>query len=112
MLKLIQQLKVFVLVTIAWVFFRAGSIDEAFQMIKLMFSTDFSMNITQLCAGKGPFNLVLSFLAVLFLLLIYFLPKDMRFKSMKANIAFLTVSIVLLFILSKDAQGEFIYFQF
>lgn len=111
-LRLIQQLKVFVLVTIAWVFFRAGSIDEAFQMIKLMFSTDFSMNLTQLSAGKGPFNLVLSILAILFLTLIYFLPKDMQFKSMKANIAFLTFSIVLLFILSKDAQGEFIYFQF
>ena len=112
LIKLIQQLKVFVLVTIAWVFFRAGSIDEAFQMIKLMFSTDFSMNLTQLSAGKGPFNLVLSFLAILFLMLIYFLPKDMQFKNIKANIAFLTVSIVLLFIFSKDAQGEFIYFQF
>lgn len=111
-LKLSKQVLVFILVTIAWVFFRASTIDEAINMMKLMFSTDFSLNLTQLSAGKGPFNLLLSFIVILFLLLAYYLPLDMRFKSQKLNIAFLCVSIVLLFILSKDAQGEFIYFQF
>ena len=111
-IKLVKQLIVFVLVTIAWVFFRAATFDEAFQMMKLMFSADLSLNLTQLSAGKGPFNLVLSFAVIFLLMLAYFLPLDMKFKSLKANIAFLTVAIFLLFILSKDAQGEFIYFQF
>lgn len=111
-LKLFNQFKVFVLVTIAWVFFRAASIDEAMHMIKLMFSTDFTLNMTQLTAGKGPFNLMLCFLAIAFLMAAYFLPLDMKFKNTKVNIAFLSISIVLLFLLSKDAQGEFIYFQF
>ncbi len=111
-LKLFNQLKVFVLVTIAWVFFRAASLDEAMHMIKLMFSTDFTLNMTQLTAGKGPFNLMLCFLAIAFLFAAYFLPLDMKFKNIKVNVAFLTISIILLFLLSKDAQGEFIYFQF
>lgn len=111
-LKLVEQFLVFVLVTIAWVFFRAGSLDEAMQMMKLMFSNDISFNLTQLSAGKGPFNLALSFLAIIFLVLAYFLPIDMKFKNLKANIGFLIIAIFLLFVLSKDAQGEFIYFQF
>lgn len=110
--KLIQQAIVFILVTVAWVFFRASTLSEALQMIKLMFSADISFNLTELSAGKGPFNLLLSLVAVVFLFLIYFLPAEMRFKNLKLNIAFLTTVIFLLFILSKDAQGEFIYFQF
>jgi alginate O-acetyltransferase complex protein AlgI len=112
LVKLGEQLLVFVLVTVAWVFFRASSLHEAMQMMKLMFSNDISFNIAQLSAGKGPFNLVLSFLVIGFLMIAYFLPRDMQFKSIKANIGFLIVAIFLLFILSKDAQGEFIYFQF
>jgi D-alanyl-lipoteichoic acid acyltransferase DltB (MBOAT superfamily) len=111
-INLFKQLTVFVLVTVAWVFFRASSIDEAMQMIKLMFSTDLSFNLTQLSAGKGAFNLVLSFMAILVLFLGYFLPADMRFSNHKLNVGFLIITIFLLFILSKDAQGEFIYFQF
>ena len=110
--KLFKQLLVFILVTIAWVFFRAATLDEAVQMIKLMFSCDISFNLTQLSAGKGPFNLALSFGVILLLVAAYFLPLDMKFKSLKANISFLIATIFLLFILSKDAQGEFIYFQF
>jgi D-alanyl-lipoteichoic acid acyltransferase DltB (MBOAT superfamily) len=111
-LKLFKQLTVFLLVTVAWVFFRASSIDEAAQMIKLMFRTDLSFNLTQLSAGKGPFNLVLSFMVILTLFLTYFLPIDMRFRNQKVNVGFLIITIFLLFILSKNAQGEFIYFQF
>jgi alginate O-acetyltransferase complex protein AlgI len=112
LVKLSEQFLVFVLVTIAWVFFRANSLHEAMQMIKLMFSNDISFNMTQLSAGKGPFNLALSFLVIVFLMLAYFLPRDMQFKNVKANIGFLIITIFLLFVLSKDAQGEFIYFQF
>jgi hypothetical protein len=77
-----------------------------------MFTSDISFNLTQLSAGKGPFNLVLSFLAIGFLMLMYFLPMDMQFKSRRSNILFLTAVMFLLFVLTKDAQGEFIYFQF
>lgn len=111
-IRLFKQLTVFVLVTIAWVFFRAGTLDEAVQMLKLMFSSDVSFNLTQLSAGKGPFNLLLSLIVILFLILAYFLPVEMKFKTIKTNIGFLAATIFLLFILSKDAQGEFIYFQF
>ncbi len=111
-IKLVKQLAVFMVVTIAWVFFRASSLDEAMHMIRLMLSCDFSTDVTQLFASKGPFSFGISLLVILFLLLAYFLPIDMRFKTIGRNIAFLSILIFLLFILNQDAQGEFIYFQF
>jgi alginate O-acetyltransferase complex protein AlgI len=112
LLKLFNTLKVFVLVTIAWVFFRAANVHEAMQMMKLMFSFDLHADPIQLYAGKGSFNFALTFLVTGFLMLMYFLPKDLHFKTLTRNIVFLSGSIFLLFILSKDAGGEFIYFQF
>lgn len=110
--RLFNILKVFVLVTIAWVFFRAANMTEAMQMMKLIFSFDGHVDPIQLYAGKGSFNFALTFLVITFLMLVYFLPKDLHFKSLFRNVTFLSVSIFLLFILSKDASGEFIYFQF
>ena len=112
LIKIFNQLKVFFLVTIAWVFFRAVNFDQAMQMMKLMFSFDGHLDPIQLYAGKGAFNFALTFLAVGFLILSYFLPKDLHFKSTGRNVAFLSVSVFLLFILTKDASGDFIYFQF
>jgi alginate O-acetyltransferase complex protein AlgI len=112
LLKIFNQVKVFILVTIAWVFFRAHTMNEAMHMIRLMFSCDFSLDPVQLFAGKGPFNFLLSFVVVGFLIAAYFLPKNMQFKTIGRNVAFLSVFILLLFVLSQDAQGEFIYFQF
>jgi alginate O-acetyltransferase complex protein AlgI len=112
LIKTFNQLKVFMLVTIAWVFFRAANLDQAMQMMKLMFSFDLHFDSVQLYAGKGAFNFALSFLALGFLMLSYFFPKDLQFKSLSRNVAFLSVFILLLFILTKDASGDFIYFQF
>jgi alginate O-acetyltransferase complex protein AlgI len=112
LLKLFNTLKVFLLVTIAWVFFRAANMQEAVHMMKLMFTFDLKVDAIQLYAGKGSFNLALTFLVIGFLMLIYFLPKDLHFKTLTRNVAFLSGTIFLLFILSKDASGEFIYFQF
>jgi D-alanyl-lipoteichoic acid acyltransferase DltB (MBOAT superfamily) len=112
LLKIFNTLKVFILVTIAWVFFRAANMNEAMQMMKLMFNFDGHVDAIQLYAGKGAFNFGLTFLVIIFLMLAYFLPKDLRFKNMKRNVAFLSLFIFLLFVLSKDATGDFIYFQF
>lgn len=111
-LNLFKQFAVFVLVTVAWVFFRAADVSQAMQMIKLMFSCDFSLDNVQLFAGKGPFNLMISLLVIAGLMFAYYLPLDLKFKTIGRNVIFLSIVIFLLFILTQDAQGEFIYFQF
>jgi alginate O-acetyltransferase complex protein AlgI len=105
-------LQVFVLVTFAWVFFRAESLSDAEAFVGKLFAMDFSLNLWQLFAENGPLNFALSFFVIGILFLSYLLPRDLRFKRYGANLAFLVITILLILILGKDATGEFIYFQF
>lgn len=103
---------VFALVSVAWVFFRAKSVDEAFRLFGVLLRGDFSTNMAQLTAGKGPLSLLFSAAMLVLLMAAEKLPADMRFKSYAKNIIFLTISIFLIIILGKNTENEFIYFQF
>ncbi len=107
--KLINQLTVFVLVTFAWIFFRAENFGVANGIIHKLFARDYSMNLTQLSAEKGPLNLIMSFFVIGLLGLSYKLPVNMKLKH---NLLFLTVTTFIIIILGKNAGAEFIYFQF
>ena len=110
--KLLNQLTVFVLVTFAWVFFRAENFDKAYAMIAKICEGDFSYNLPQICAEKGPLNLLLSFGAILLLLFTYKLPAHLTFEKQKTSVIFLSIFIFIILILGKDVGAEFIYFQF
>jgi len=105
----LNRVAVFILVTFAWIFFRAENFQKASQMIHKLCEMNFSKNMTQLSAEKGPFNLLLSFVFIGVLFLSYRLPKSMKLKH---NVLFLFATILLIIILGKDAKSEFIYFQF
>lgn len=107
--KFINQLIVFVLVTFAWIFFRAENFDKAMAMIHKLTSCQFSFNLTQLSAEKGPFNLLLSFFVIGLLGLSYRLPANLKLRN---NLAFLVITTVIIIILGKNEGAEFIYFQF
>jgi D-alanyl-lipoteichoic acid acyltransferase DltB (MBOAT superfamily) len=109
---LADGLMVFVLVTFAWIFFRAKTLAQAKAFIGKLFAMDFSLNLWQIFAENGPLNFALSILVIGMLFLSYRLPKDLRFKHYGSNLAFLVILIFLILILGKDATGEFIYFQF
>jgi alginate O-acetyltransferase complex protein AlgI len=102
----LSQLLVFIFLCFTWVFFRAESFDKVKQIFKTLFSFNFHFNLTQLCAEKGPLNLVLSFFV---LFLFYFLNK--LYKS-KWGFMFSLLAFFLLIILGKDGSKTFIYFQF
>ncbi|MCC6181483.1 MAG: MBOAT family protein [Bacteroidia bacterium] len=107
--KLLNILTVFFLVSFAWVFFRAQNFDQAMLFYKKLCSFDFTLNLTQICAEKGPLNLLLSFVALGFLFLSYYLPKDLKIKH---NVLFLFTIFFLIVILGKNGHSDFIYFQF
>lgn len=107
--KFIKQVVVFILVTFAWIFFRAENFHKAKQVIGKLFEFNFSHNLTQLSAGKGPLNLALSLLVIGLLWLSYLLPANMK---MKHSLLFLVVTTFIIIILGKNAGAEFIYFQF
>ena len=99
----------FFLVSFAWIFFRAENFHVAGQMINKLMQHDFSLNMSQLSAGKGPLNLVLSFVVIFILGLSYLLPRDLKLRY---NLLFMFCVTFLILILGRDVKSEFIYFQF
>lgn len=107
--KFINQLTVFVLIAIARIFFRSENFHKASQVIHKILECNFSRNMVQITASKGPLNLMLDFLVVGLLFLSYKLPANLKLKN---NLLFLTVTVFLIIILGKNAATDFIYFQF
>jgi len=105
----LNRMAVFILVTFAWIFFRAPGVDQAFKVMQKIVSFDFSRNLTIISAQKGPLNLFLSFGVIVILGCSYLLPKNLQMKNSALFIAFTTFIIILA---GKDVGAEFIYFQF
>ena len=110
--KFISQIAVFLLVTFAWIFFRSESVDTAFTYILQMLKFDFSLNLVQICAYKGPLNLILSLGAIILLFFSYLLPKNLEFKNHNTQLLVNVLLLLTILILGNDGKAEFIYFQF
>lgn len=108
-IKYFYRTIVFTAVTFAWIFFRAPNMHDALQIISKIAELNFSFNLTQISAEKGPLNLLLSFFVIGLLVLSYKLPVELNIKR---NITFITVVTFLILVLGKDGAAEFIYFQF
>jgi len=100
---------VFLMVCIAWVFFRANNLDDALLIFNKILHFDGDFSLTKLCAYKGPLNLVLSFAAIGLLFLSYHIRMDLKIKRHEL---FIIVALVIIFFLGKNGDAEFIYFQF
>ncbi len=107
--KFINQIVVFILVTFAWIFFRAGSMDKAKAVIDRLLSFDISLNLNELTMHKGPMNLLVSFFVIGLLALSYLLPVNLKLRN---NLLFLIVTSLIIIILGMNGEAEFIYFQF
>ena len=78
LLDIYNILITFCLVSFAWIFFRATSFKESMIVVKKLFAFDISTNLSEVCAGTGPLNLVLSIIVILILLATYLFPKDLN----------------------------------
>jgi D-alanyl-lipoteichoic acid acyltransferase DltB (MBOAT superfamily) len=109
LIRVFNTLWVFVLVSFAWVFFRAESFDKAMLVFHKIGELNFSMNMTQLCAQKGPLNLALSILVLIMLFISYKIPEKLKHLSL---VTYSSVLIFLILVLGENGAAEFIYFQF
>lgn len=107
--KLLNQASVFMLVTFAWIFFRAENFQKASAIINKITKLDFKFNLVQLTAGKGPFSLLLDFAVIVLLFLSYKLPVKLTTKQ---SLVFVITITILIIILGENATQDFIYFQF
>lgn len=99
-------------VVFAWIFFRAGTLDNAVVYLNALFRCQFKSTLMALCAGTGPMHFAFCGIAVLLLASSYLLPRDCRMVSLKGRMLFSVSCIAAIVFLGMPSGGEFIYFRF
>lgn len=116
--KIKSKFIVFILVTFAWIFFRAESLDMAFYIISHLFS-DWSFEIV---AGKLLDMRIVNWLILIISIFIMFVIHNIQekrsiqkiFESKPITLRWALYYVVLILVLIFSFQGreQFIYFQF
>jgi hypothetical protein len=132
----IQTLFTFTLVTFAWIFFRASSVNQAFSIINLIFSditnlTSYqglhhslsSMSINEMThsikhIGLTGFEIISIILAVLVMEIVHILQRKGSVREMVSRMPVIArhslyyLLLMSILILSANSAERFIYFQF
>ena len=96
------------LVVLAWVFFRATDVHQAFAVLKGIVLFDGRLQLSAFAAKGGLLTPAIGVVLIGLLALSYRLPYDLRLRHPRRFI----VAATLLIILLGSNGGEFIYFQF
>lgn len=110
--RVLKLVGVFVGVAFAWIFFRAGSFELLVRYLKVLFAFHFKTSMMALCAAMGPLTFVFCCVSVGLLAASYLMPRDCRFKTHRAQMAYLMMCAVVIVLFSVPSGGEFIYFKF
>ncbi len=107
-------LTTFILTTLAWVFFRAKSLEAAFDYLGGIFSTSL-LSIPTL-SGRNT-DMVVLMLLLVFFLVVEWIGRHKQFAISKLNLNpigryFLYLFIATLIFVFQGEQQDFIYFQF
>jgi hypothetical protein len=117
-IKVLDILMTFILVSIAWVFFRSNNIHDAFYILSHLFS-NISFSRNQLGIGAGGIEgLIYSFSIILFMEFIHLIQEHKGVRLFLNNkplivrwgIYLLILLLILLFGVFQEVK--FIYFQF
>lgn len=99
-------------VTLAWVLFRAGSVECARKFMGALFAFKFKTSLMALCAGIGPMSFLFCLIAATLFCVSHFVPDDCKFKRNGSKMTFIVACIIAIVFFGMPAGGEFIYFQF
>jgi hypothetical protein len=112
--NLIAIFTVFLLTCIAWVFFRAGSLDRASYMLKAIFSWEATAHLS---FGGMKFQLLRVFVVLCVVFLVDFLSNwqwiQSKYKELPyVRVVFAGLLVLLIIFTGNFASNSFIYFQF
>jgi alginate O-acetyltransferase complex protein AlgI len=91
------------------IFFRAERMSQAGLIFQKIFSAEWQLNMSLLFANKGSFYFALDILVIFLLFLSYRLPKSLVLQK---NLSYAIVSVIIILLLGKGDNNEFMYFQF
>lgn len=107
--RFVKTLLVFGFVCLAWVFFRAENLAQAAQFFSILGQFRFSLYAPSVSFGLGYTQIALCLIVIVLLALVTAIPQK---QIEKRPWLFLFCLIYLIFLLGRDGQNEFIYFQF
>jgi len=107
----------FILINIAWIFFRANNLPDAIYIIKNIF-TEMNFNINGINIGVGWTELIMAIGVILFMEFIHLIEEhksireflDSKPKALRWSIYLIIIYMILIF--GVFEKSEFIYFQF
>lgn len=116
----VRRVITFILVTFAWLFFRANSVDDAIYLIKTLFSFEGSVGDTLTNMGLDASHIIL---VVASLLTLLFIDHALEYKDRGDNSVVLVrggsfvyfvwaIIVCWVLLLSQNLVSSFIYFQF
>lgn len=113
----VQRSITLLIVLSSWIFFRADSLSQSLNVFQKIGSFDLSFNLVQICAAKGPLNLLISMIAICLLLSIEGLGNrgkivDTLNISAKRQLFYAVTLTLLIITIGTNGEGQFIYFQF
>ena len=115
MINLASGLLTFLAVTVAWIFFRAESLDKAWLMLSEVFAPDRAYYVFADLEFFKFFSILLSVLVCIYVVLIESItdPALLWFNDrVRADIAFCSFTMFLILSFGVFQQQTFIYFQF
>jgi len=105
----------FILVNIAWIFFRANSISDAIYILTHLFS---NLSLANITIGLGLSGLIVAIGSIIFMEVVHAMQEHFRMRTFLSNktvwLRWAVYSILILSILLFGVfkQVKFIYFQF
>ena len=116
--KPIGILKTFLIVSLAWIFFRANNVTEAFGLISSIFdvSNNFGFKKILFLGFEYKYSLALGLVFIIFLLITEHLLLTKKYillnKPYVSRVAYFMLFLMFLFFGVFQNQSDFIYFQF
>jgi len=108
-------LATFVIVALAWVFFRADNIHDAWYILRRMVTLDDSIRIFKQVKNFGIYSWGIVVIMISYMLLLeYVQPPDLSSLQKKyiPDVAFFTITLFFILMFGVFQQASFIYFQF
>lgn len=120
-LNFVSILFTFILVSFAWIYFRANSIDDANLIAKNIFSLNNTapfLNVLKDAKSLSEFGMTSIWVGIAMTFLMFYIEKKLpaRLENLDKrpfiNIAFCTICLTLIILLGVFSKESFIYFQF
>lgn len=116
--KIYQTVFTFFLIFLSWIFFRAQSLQDAKYILKQIWLNGYNLGSLRPYLGQNYYSLLIAFSAIGFLMIVdYFIFNSQRFAKLRRTswplqVVAYSLAVLVIMLLGRFTNEQFIYFQF